>query len=58
MGFALTVVMVSKQAVKVTAGLAAIVMTIVLLIAGFPIAHVTLEVSTQVTWSPSTGIYE
>ncbi len=55
MGLALTVVIVSKQAVKVTVGLATTFITIVLLVAGLLVVHGESEVRRQETEFPSTG---
>ena len=41
-----------------TGKLAFTVIVIALLVAGLPVVHVKLEVSTQVITSPLTGIYE
>ena len=51
-------VMVSKHEMKVTIGAKVPLMIIVAELAGFPVVQVILDVSTQVTASLFTGIYE
>ena len=56
-GWAVVVVMESKQRAKVTTGNEEIFIVIVLLVAGFPVGQETLDVNMQVTMSPFKGVY-
>ena len=53
----MVVVMESKQRVNVTTGNEEIFIVIVLLVAGFPVGHETLEVKMQLMISPFAGVY-
>ena len=56
-GWAVVVVMESKQRVNVTTGKDEIFIVIELLVAGFPVGQATLEFKVQVTKSPFAGVY-
>ena len=58
MGLALTVVIVSKQAVKVTGGAKVPLMMIFAELAGLPVTQARFDVMIQRTLSPFNGLYE
>ena len=56
-GWAVVVVMESKQRVNVTTGNEEIFIVIILLVAGLPIGQEMLDVNVQLTRSPFAGVY-